>query len=164
MSKKFIPLILGSGREGRQSEKVAKFVFELMKNFDIETEFVDVRDYAGLQTVAPWMPGEKAEKWRQIAARADGFLIVSPEYSHSYPGELKILLDSALDEYTDKPVGLVAASKDGFDGVRLVENILHVFNALRLVFVGAVNVSYVESFVGDDYKERMENLIKVIIR
>jgi hypothetical protein len=41
----FIPVILGTVRQGRASENVAKFVFEqVKKRADVETEFVDVRE------------------------------------------------------------------------------------------------------------------------
>lgn len=44
--KLFIPVILGTGREGRRSEKVARFVFdEAGKHPDIETELLDVGDF-----------------------------------------------------------------------------------------------------------------------
>ena len=41
----FIPVILGTARQGRQSEHVAHFVFEqTKKHVDVETELIDVRD------------------------------------------------------------------------------------------------------------------------
>ena len=41
----FIPVILGTARQGRQSEHVARFVFErTKKHVDVETELIDVRD------------------------------------------------------------------------------------------------------------------------
>ena len=40
----FIPVILGTARQGRQSEHVAKFVrAELSNHAGVETELVDVR-------------------------------------------------------------------------------------------------------------------------
>src|SRR5436189_53894 len=41
----FIPLILGTARQGSQSENVARFVFEqTQKRADVETELIDVRE------------------------------------------------------------------------------------------------------------------------
>ena len=46
MNKLFIPIVLGTAREGRESEKVARFVFgEISKNESLITQFVDVRDF-----------------------------------------------------------------------------------------------------------------------
>src|ERR1043166_5817172 len=40
----FVPVILGTARQGRQSENVALFVFEqTKKRVDVETELIDVR-------------------------------------------------------------------------------------------------------------------------
>jgi len=40
----FIPVILGTARQGRESENVARFVFEQTRNrAGVETELIDVR-------------------------------------------------------------------------------------------------------------------------
>ena len=80
MEKLFIPIVLGTAREGRQSEKVARFLLEeAKKQPDIETTFVDVKDFLFGHTarIADCNPG--AKPWQEIADRADGFLFVVPE-------------------------------------------------------------------------------------
>lgn len=41
----YVPVILGTAREGRQSEKVAKFMLGEVKKAGWETELLDVRDF-----------------------------------------------------------------------------------------------------------------------
>lgn len=41
--------------------------------------------------------------------RADGLVIVAPEYNHGYPGALKSVLDLLLKEYIHKPVAFCLA-------------------------------------------------------
>lgn len=42
----YIPIILGTAREGRRSEKVAEYILSEVRNrTGIESEIVDVRDY-----------------------------------------------------------------------------------------------------------------------
>ena len=41
----YIPVILGTARKGRQSEKVARFILAEVKKAGLETELLDVRDY-----------------------------------------------------------------------------------------------------------------------
>ena len=41
----YIPVVLGTAREGRQSEKVAGFIYRLAQKAGLETEIVDVREY-----------------------------------------------------------------------------------------------------------------------
>jgi NAD(P)H-dependent FMN reductase len=131
--KLMIPLLLGSGREGRRSEKVAHFVTDKMRAAGFETPFVDVRDYVtgvtyhSRQIQPPMMP------WRDLMARADGLIIVTPEYNHGFPGELKILLDSVLDEYERKPVGICGVSAGRAGGARAIEQVRDVVIALQMV-------------------------------
>ena len=54
--------------------------------------------------------------------RADGLVIVAPEYNHGYCGLLKRVLDSCLKEYSHKAVGLVGVSAGPFAGTRVIEN------------------------------------------
>jgi len=137
MHKLFIPVILGTAREGRQSEKVAKYILQRLHNFpEVEYQLIDVREYVREpRTYAPGMQNDAADVWREIAKRADGFIIVTPEYNHGYPGELKLLIDMAETEYEKKVVGMVGVSSGNFGGVRVVEQMQAIFNNLRMVSV-----------------------------
>ena len=130
----FIPVILGTVRKGRASENVAKFVFEQVKRREgVETEFIDIRglnfpnDDAGEQI--------KDEQFSAACGRADGFVLVVPEYNHGYPGMLKHALDSNLKEYIHKAVGICGVSAGGFGGTRVIENLLPVLRELGLVTI-----------------------------
>ena len=119
MQKLFIPVILGTAREGRQSDKVARFLLEQFKLSDqVETELVDVKDHLFGHTHPSWEEFEITKPWKELASRMDGAVFVVPEYNHSFPGELKIMLDSALEEYKDKPVILAGVSSGMFGGAR----------------------------------------------
>lgn len=133
MDQLFIPILLGTAREGRQSEKATKFVLQEAKKYgQFETQLLDVRDFAGpAKTQA--MPKEQAEKWSEIMAKADGLIIVSPEYNHGYPGELKLMLDQLYKEYNRKPVGLCGVSGGGLGGARMVEALRTSLIELQLV-------------------------------
>ncbi len=65
--------------------------------------------------------------------RADGLVIVCPEYNHGYPGALKALLDTCLTEYIHKPAGVVAVSAGPFGGARAIQDLLPVLRELGLV-------------------------------
>jgi len=52
--EKYIPIVLGTGREGRYSDKVANFVFQEASKQSFKTEVIDVRDYATPVTVPSW--------------------------------------------------------------------------------------------------------------
>lgn len=118
----YVPIILGTARKERQSEKVANFIFEQAKKNDLDTEIIDVRDFKRAETDNTKEILE-AKKFRKIVKKAEGFIIVSPEYNHSFPGELKIMLDMLFEEYSGKTVGICGVSGGNFGGTRMVEEL-----------------------------------------
>ena len=130
----FIPVILGTTRKGRASENVARFVFaEVAKRQGVETTLVDIRDL----NLPIDNAGEaiKDKAFSETVERADGLVLVVPEYNHGYPGMLKHVLDSNLKEYIHKAVGVCGVSAGGFGGVRVIENLLPVLRELGLVTI-----------------------------
>lgn len=130
----FIPLILGTARQGRESEHAARFVFDRIKTrAGVETEFIDIRtlpmklDDAGEQMKDP--------KFAATIDRCDGLIIVAPEYNHSFPGLLKHALDMNLKEYIHKAVGICGVSAGIMGGSRMIENLLPVMRELGLVTI-----------------------------
>ncbi len=130
----YIPVILGTVRNGRMSEHPARLMSaELAKRTNVETEFIDIAhlplptDDAGQNIKDP----EFASKM----ARADGLVIVSPEYNHGYSGLLKHVLDSCLSEYIHKAVGIAGVSAGTFGGTRGIQDLLPVMRELGLVTI-----------------------------
>jgi NAD(P)H-dependent FMN reductase len=114
----YMPIILGTAREGRQSEKAAKFMLGEAAKYGLQSEIIDVRSPEGY-----------AEK----ITKADGLIIVSPEYNHGYPGALKQLLDTCYKEYEHKPVGICGVSSGILGGARMVEQLRQVVIELHMV-------------------------------
>jgi NAD(P)H-dependent FMN reductase len=67
--------------------------------------------------------------------RADGLVVVAPEYNRGYPGLLKHVLDTNLHEYIHKAVGVVGVSSGIFGGARVIENLLPVLRELGFVTI-----------------------------
>jgi NAD(P)H-dependent FMN reductase len=155
----FIPVILGTPRQGRQSEHVAKFVVgEMQKRPEIETEIIDVR---ALQMSNQDTGTDAADPaFQAMMERCDGLVIVTPEYNHGYPGALKQALDMCLEEYNHKAVGIVGVSAGPFGGARVIENLVPVVRELGLVAIGVdVNFSSVRDAFGDDGALREERYV-----
>lgn len=132
-NKLFIPIILGTNRKGRQSENVAKLLYEKMSGHaEIETKLIDVKDFNFPVDDYGTALKDKFPEYRDAILRADGLVIVSPEYNHGYPGALKSLLDAALPEYIHKAVGLVGVSSGPWGGTRVIESLVPVMRELGL--------------------------------
>lgn len=166
----FIPVILGTPRQGRYSEHVARFVLgEVAKRDAVETELIDIRE----MNFSTLDAGEaiKDARFSETAIRADAFIIVAPEYNHGYPGLLKHVLDTNLKEYIHKPVGICGVSAGPFGGTRVTENLLPVLRELGLVTIfWDGNFSSVQKAFDDNgtlietaYERRIDKFIKELI-
>jgi NAD(P)H-dependent FMN reductase len=156
----FIPLILGTARQGRKSEHAARFVFEqTKKRAGVETEFIDVR-------TLPMRLDDAGEEMKDPAfsatvQRCDALILVAPEYNHGYPGLLKHALDMNLKEYIHKAVGICGVSAGPFGGARVIENLLPVMRELGLVAIFEdVNFSKVGDVFNDSGELKEESFIR----
>lgn len=128
----YIPIILGTAREGRRSELAARFVLGQVQKRGLETEILDVKEcLIGTTNNNGEIP--QAKKLAEKISRADGLIIVSPEYNHGYPGELKVMLDMLYDEYNHKPLGICGVSIGALGGARMVEQLRLVAIELKMV-------------------------------
>lgn len=154
LNKLFIPVILGTARKGRKSETVAKAVIgEFLKLKEVRTELIDVKDFPFSRTVPSWEKNEIAESWRKIVKQADSFIIVSPEYNYSFPGELKFLLDSAYEEYEKKPAAICGVSDGPYGGARMMASLRIVLVQLGLTVVrSTVLFSFVDKMIENQGK------------
>ncbi len=176
MNSLSIPVVLGTAREGRNSEAAARFLHEYIdENFEnIETQLVDVRDHLFESTKPAWEDHEQTKEWKRIADSSDGFIIVTPEYNHGPPGELKLLLDAAFNEYFDKPVALAGVSAGGFGGARVVELLKPTLIELGMVPMGrALYFSRVSELFDEegvmvddkraDYEEQIDGMVEPLV-
>jgi NAD(P)H-dependent FMN reductase len=139
-----ISVVLGTSRKGRLSAHVARVFVELLnRRAGVTSELIDIAqlrlpvDDAG--------EAIKDERFASAMNTADGLVIVAPEYNHSFPGLLKHVLDSCLQEYVHKAVGLVGVSSGPFAGTRVVQSLLPVMRELGLVTIfWDGNISHVD--------------------
>src|SRR4030095_15417781 len=130
----FLPVILGTARQGRLSEHAARFVFEeVSRRPDMTTELIDIRKLRFSSEDA----GEaiKDAQFSATVSRADGLILVAPEYNHSFPALLKHVLDRTLKEYVHKAAGVCGVSAGPFGGARMIQSLVPVLRELGLVTI-----------------------------
>jgi len=113
-----ISVIVGSTREGRFSEKPARWILQHLKQRDgLHARLLDLRDYPMPffdQPLPPAMAGRPAflhevvQKWTAAIAQSDGFVFVTPEYNYGTSAVLKNALDWVYPEWNRKAVGFVS--------------------------------------------------------
>jgi len=113
-----ISVIVGSTREGRFSEKPAKWILDRLKKRDaVDARLLDLRDYPMPffdQPVTPATPGRPAfenevvQKWTAAIAQSDGFVFVTPEYNYGPAAVLKNAIDWVYPEWHRKAASFVS--------------------------------------------------------
>lgn len=134
-----IAILWGTARKGAKSEQAFNYVVQQVKRLGHEVTALKAADLVTGHTPTRREGIPEQIKPRQEAiVSADGIIIVSPEYNHGYPGELKLVLDSLYPEYKDKRVALCGVSKNIFGGARMVEMLLPVLHELQMITVHTV--------------------------
>ena len=135
-----IAVIVGSTREGRSTDKLAKWVAAEVGR-QAEVEVLDLRDYpmpffeeAGSPRYNPERkPTPEIKKWVDKVGQFDGFVLVTPEYNRSTSAVLKNAIDMLAYEMEKKPVALVGHGSAG--GAQAIATL-----RMALPGVGAVTV------------------------
>lgn len=170
--KLFIPILLGTNRRERRSEDVARWVFSQLENREeIESQFFDVRDFDLPQDHYGTEIAEDFPEWRDAIIKADGLVIVTPEYNHGYPGILKSVLDILLKEYIHKAVAFVGVSAGVWGGTRVIESCVPMVRELGLaVTFSDLNFPQVQNKFDDDgnlldkaYESRVQGFLDELV-
>ncbi|MET9549436.1 NAD(P)H-dependent oxidoreductase [Streptomyces sp. NPDC006627] len=132
-----LAVIVGSTRDGRFGPTVAGWFTALAERHTAFT--VDVIDVAGLELPAahPDWGTERTPALTALAEQvdaADAYVVVTPEYDHSFPAALKHFIDLHRTEWEAKPVGFVSYGGVG-GGLRAVEQLRLVFAELHCATV-----------------------------
>ncbi|HQN98915.1 MAG TPA: NAD(P)H-dependent oxidoreductase [Bacteroidales bacterium] len=137
-----VGIIIGSTRPGRNSEAVAKWVYEIAsKRKDAIFELVDLKDYNFplLNESIPASMGqyehEYTRRWAEKIDSLDAFIFVTPEYNHAPSAALKNALDYIYTEWNNKSAGFVSYGSMG--GVRAVEQLRQIMAELQIADVRA---------------------------
>lgn len=132
-----LAIIIGSVREGRLGPTVATwFATQARQRSDLDIDVIDLAEMP-LGSTAPSMspPAQVQQALTELTPRltaADAFVVVTPEYNHSYPAALKNAIDWHGPQFNAKPVAFV--SYGGISGgLRAVEHLRLVFAELHAV-------------------------------
>lgn len=146
MSKLRLQIIVGSTRNGRNSDPVMRWITPVIEaNPAFEVEVLDLRDWAlpffqeTIETVGnladPSYSEPLVKRWNTKIKEADAYIIVTPEYNHGLPAVLKNAIDSVFFSYSfrRKPVACVGYSLGATGGSRAIEHLNQVMLEMEAV-------------------------------
>lgn len=141
-----IALLIGSSRQGRIADRVLKWLLPELFSSEFSVHVIDARDNDPAVTGQP-LP---VEKLRREIEQADAFIILTPEYNHSFPAPLKAMLDAVGKPWRKKPVGFI--SYGGISGgLRAVEQLRVVVAELDMVGIrDTVSITHPWASIGED--------------
>jgi NAD(P)H-dependent FMN reductase len=129
-----LAIIIGSTRAGRFAPTVAGWFVDLARRRDdMIVDVVDLAEARLPDVLTQPPPTEVAVLSLRLAA-SDAFVVVTPEYNHSFPAPLKSAIDWHHEEWRAKPVAFVCyGGRSG--GLRAVEHLRQVFAELHATTV-----------------------------
>lgn len=139
-----LAVIIGSVREGRFGPTVASWLADLAAHhggFEVTT--IDLADHdipLALPEAPPKYAGDSYPRPSGMAGltstldAAEAFILVTPEYNHSYPASLKAAIDWHFTQWEAKPVAFVSYGgvAGGRHAVLHLENVLTELHAVTI--------------------------------
>jgi NAD(P)H-dependent FMN reductase len=155
-----IALISASIREGRKSHRVALHLQRsLQQREGLSVDLIDLKEFDlplfhERLKFLPEPPARAVELAERIR-KANGVIMVTPEYNGGAPASLKNVIDLLTDDWKGKPVALSTVSGGAFGGSQTLVSLL--FNLWKIrawVVPGPMQVPT----IGDNFNEQGEPL------
>jgi len=160
-----VAIIIGSIREGRQSQKAAYFLQKKLAARLIDTDIIDLAEYP-----LPFMeeritldpnPPVNALLISEKLKNADAIILVTPEYQGSFTGVLKNALDYFLPEFLKKVVGVATTAGGRMGGINASVQLQHVILSMgAYALPQKLIVSEIQNAFDEEYNPKHELLAK----
>jgi NAD(P)H-dependent FMN reductase len=132
-------VIIGSVREGRMAETVAKWAVKHLEHEGIELDIADLKDIelpffneATHPVVANGKYKNKvATAWAKRVAETDAFIMITAEYNHAPTAVLKNAIDWVAQGWYHKPVGFISYGGIA-GGTRAVQQLKQILLEVRM--------------------------------
>jgi NAD(P)H-dependent FMN reductase len=132
-----IPVVLGSVRPRRLSERPAHLIVERLTRLGCQVPLLDLRaldlPVFGQSREQDNLPA--VAELKTVADAADAMVWLTPEYNHGYTSAVKNAIDYLHREIRRKPVAVCGLSGGGLGGARAVEQLKLVLIELHAVTI-----------------------------
>jgi len=173
-----ICLVSGTNRPSSQTLRVTRLFEKLYKAQGVETTILDLNTLPA-EIFRPDAYATKPASFQPFldtVLKADGLVIVTPEYNGSFPGVLKLFIDMLKfpESFEKKPVAFVGLAAGMWGALRSVEQLESIFkyrNAFLFnerVFLPKVEVQlspddkFVQPLTGQIADSQVKNFIRYV--
>lgn len=123
-----IAILSASVRHARKSHRVALYFHKFITERKLATcEIIDLSEYnfPVFNERLPYLvsPSPDVVDFASKIQKADGVLIVTPEYNGGYPAALKNVIDLLTGDWKRKPVAISTVSNGSFGGTQVITSL-----------------------------------------
>lgn len=150
-----IAIISSSIRKGRFSHRAALYMSGILKEkFDAEAEILDLLDYNFplFEERLKYLdsPSPDTVDFAGRVRKADGLILVVPEYNGGYPASIKNVIDLLTDEWRRKPVAFAVVSNGRFGGSQVIFSLqFSLWKIMALTVSPALRISDIETSIDE---------------
>lgn len=165
MNMKKIVIISSTSRPNSNTLKVSKIYAEILRSKNMELEILDLGQLPD-NFIINELHGKRSDVFSKVIenyiSNCNKFIFVSPEYNGSFPGILKLFLDSVHPkEWTDKFACLVGVSVGRAGNLRGMEHLTGILNYLKMhVYYNKLPISVVDKLLNENGHFNSEDQIK----
>lgn len=159
-------IVSSTNRDGSNTLKVSRIYEKLLKELNADCEILDLCDLPS-NILSAELYEKKSESYlqfiNQIITPNKAFLFVVPEYNGSFPGVLKVFLDSVPPkEWNNKHACLVGVSDGRAGNLRGMDHLNGVLQYLKMhVFHNKLPISLIAKIMTSEGNFIEENQLNV---
>lgn len=156
-----ITVIIGTNRPNSFSEKVSNYYAEQITKSGHEVQLFSLKELEGIITLANYFnKGNTAfdNLINKYISHTEAFVFVIPEYNGSFPGILKLFLDTVSpSQWENKNACIVGVSGGRAGNLRGIDHLTGVLNYLKMhVFHNKLPISQVDKIFLQSFPENEE--------
>lgn len=138
-----IAIISSSVRTGRNSHRVARYFEHYLTKQNLATaEILDLNVYQFpvFTERLKYQPSPSPDvlDFAERIKKADGVIIVTPEYNGGYPASIKNVIDLLYVEWFHKPIAISTVSDGIFGGTQVITSLLFTLWKIRAWVIPAM--------------------------
>lgn len=151
-----ICIISSSVRKDRFSHRVALYLSVLLKDqYHTDVEILDLLQYSFplFEERLKYLdsPPPEALDFAEKVRKADGLILVVPEYNGGYPASIKNVIDLLTDEWRRKPVAFAVVSNGQFGGSQVIFSLQFTLWKIMAITVSpALRISDIETSIDEN--------------